>query len=238
MDYHYFKDKVNRFYGRYVGYDKRPTFFEIEKNFPMLHQVTTHFSVIKTEFEKAIANTPDLPRYHEIDPGESEISDACPKQWNVFMLYLLGYQTKEAQALCPTTFSLLKDIPGVIQAFFSILEPGKSIPLHDGPYLGYLRYHLGIHVPKNNPPTITVNKQPYTWREGEAVLFDDSWPHQVHNESDEFRAVLIIDILRPMPFLPNLVNRFITQTIARYLYGKKVINRVLQHDSKIKPLMQ
>jgi len=238
LDYHYFKSKLNQLYARYIGHEQRPTFFPINQNFDALNTITEHFEIIKTEFTQALAKTPHLPRYHEVDPGETEISDACEKNWNVFMLYLLGYQVDEARALCPTTFRLLKQTPGLIQAFFSILDPGKSIPLHEGPYLGYLRYHLGIHIPKNNPPHIIVNQQPYTWREGEAVLFDDSWPHEVKNQSDEYRAVLIVDILRPMPFLPDFINRFVTFVIARYFYGKPVLKRARQFGQSIKPLLQ
>lgn len=238
MDYHYFKDKLNRFYARYVGHNKRPTFFDINKISPQLQQITQLFPTIKKEFENVLNNTHNLPRYHDIDPGETEISNACEKKWSVFMLYLLGYHVEGADKLCPKLCSALKKIPNITQAFFSILEPGKSIPLHEGPYIGYLRYHLGIHIPADNPPHIVVNKQPYTWRAGEAVLFDDSWPHEVKNESSDYRAVLIIDILRPMPFLPHAINRFVTNVIARYAYGRKVIKRALQHGEEIKPMLQ
>jgi len=236
MDYHYFKDIVNNFYGRYVGHDTRPTFFDIDKTFPSLHNITKHVATIKTEFEHVLANTPQLPRYHDIDPGEAAISDTTEKNWNVFMLYLLGYKVENAQNLCPTLCNLLEGIPNLIQAFFSILEPGKSIPLHEGPYLGYLRYHLGLHIPKNNPPYIIVNNQPYTWKENEAVLFDDSWPHEVKNNSDDYRAVLIIDVLRPMALFPTLVNQFVTNVIARYTYGRKTIMRARQYGGEVKPL--
>ncbi len=238
MDYHYFKDIVNKLYGRYVGFDKRPTFFDIEQTFPSLNEITQHFAMIKNEFENVLANVHKLPRYHDVDPGEADISDTTEKKWNVFMVYLLGYQLEKAQILCPSICGLLKRIPHLIQAFFSILEPGKSIPLHKGPYLGYLRYHLGIHIPQNDPPLLIVNNQPYTWREGEAVLFDDSWPHEVRNQSNDYRAVLIIDVLRPLPLWPHLVNQFVTHIIGRYFYGRKVIKRALQYDEEIKPLAQ
>jgi aspartate beta-hydroxylase/beta-hydroxylase len=238
MDYHYFKAKLNRLYASYIGYTKRPTYFDINQVSPALNEITHNFPIIREEFEKVLANKTNLPRYHDIDPGESAISNACEKKWSVYMLYLLGYQIEEANNLCPTLCSLLKKIPHLTQAFFSILEPGKSIPLHEGPYLGYLRYHLGIHVPANNPPSIVVNQQPYTWREGEAVLFDDSWPHEVKNQSDDFRAVLIIDILRPMPFLPHIINRFTTNIVARYFYGRKVVQRASQEGLAIQPLLQ
>lgn len=236
MDYHVFKDAINKLYAYYVGYEKRPTFFDIEQTFPALNTITAHFPGIKEEYERVLANTECFPRYHDIDPGEAEISNASNKNWNIFMLYLLGYQLKKAQTLCPILCSLLEKIPHLIQAFFSILEPGKSIPLHKGPYIGYLRYHLGVQIPKNNPPQIIVNNQPYTWQEGEAVLFDDSWPHEVRNQSDDYRVVLIIDVLRPMPLLPHLVNQLVTQIIGRFFYGRKVIKRALDYEDEIKPI--
>jgi len=236
MDYHYFKDIINRFLAGYVGREQRPTFFDINQILPALNNITCNAAMIKKEFEHVLRTVPQLPRYHDIDPGETAISDTTEKNWHVFMLYLLGYQLPEARTLCPTLCHLLEGVPHLIQAFFSILEPRKSIPRHEGPYLGYLRYHLGIHIPKHNPPQIIVNEQPYTWREGEAVLFDDSWPHEVINESDEYRAVLIIDVLRPLPLLPSLLNQFVTNVIARYTYGRKTINRVLKYGGEIKPL--
>lgn len=237
MDYHYFKEKLNRFYAKYVGGQQRPTFFDIQEICPALHDVTQQIELIQDQYHHLLKQVNDLPRYHDIDPGEVHISNHCDKKWSVFMLYLLGHEVPEARLLCPQLCDLVQRVPHIIQAFFSILEPGKSIPLHDGPYLGYLRYHLGVQVPKNNPPQIIVNHQPYVWKEGEAVLFDDSWPHEVRNESDAPRAVLIIDVLRPMPFLPHKLNQFVTHVIAHYFYGRQVLKRT-SALLQIKPLFQ
>jgi len=226
MDYHFFKDILNNFYARYVGHETRPTYFDINTTYPSLNAITENAEMIKSEFEEALTSNRNLPNYHDIDPGEAKISNKTKNNWKVFMLYLLGHKPQNNRALCPNTCKLLEGIPHLIQAFFSILEPGKSIPLHEGPYLGYLRYHLGLHVPKNNPPHIIINDQPYTWRENEAVLFDDSWPHQVINDSDDYRSVLIIDVLRPMPTLPTLINRFAANVIARHTYGRSVMKRI------------
>lgn len=238
MDYHYFKTKLNLFYSRFLGNTQRPTFYDIHTVCPQLNTITANFKIIKQEFEAVLSTIDTLPQYHDIDPGEADISNACTKKWNVFMLYLLGYQLKESAHLCPELCHLLKSIPNLIQAFFSILEPGKSIPLHEGPYLGYLRYHLGIHIPQDNPPQIIVNRHPYTWKEGEAVLFDDFWPHEVQNFSSDYRAVLIIDVLRPLPFLPHIVNLFVTRVIAKYFYGRPVMKKAIKHNQAIIPLHQ
>jgi aspartyl/asparaginyl beta-hydroxylase (cupin superfamily) len=39
----------------------------------------------------------------------------------------------------------------MVQAFFSILDPGKSVPENEGPYLGYLRYNLGLAGTEEKP---------------------------------------------------------------------------------------
>ncbi len=238
MDYHIFKSAINRFLARYVGYDRRPTFFDINQINPALNLITQNFPIIQTEFQQALQQMKSLPRYHDIDPGEKEISAVTEKNWNVFMLFLLGQKPEQSCLLCPETSRLLEQVPNLIQAFFSILEPGKSIPLHEGPYLGYLRYHLGIQVPVENPPQIIVNNQAYTWQEGQAVMFDDSWPHAVENNCEDTRTVLIIDVFRPLPFLPNLVNKFVTNVIARYTYGRNVMKRIRQQAVVEKAMLQ
>lgn len=237
MDYHVFKTMLNNFFARYVGGNNRSSFFDIKQTYPSLNQLTEHCSLIKKEFNVAYQFNPQMPLYHEIDPGENKISNTTEKRWKVFMLYLLGYKPQQNRNYCPETCKLLDSIPNLVQAFFSVLEPGKSIPPHEGPYLGYLRYHLGIQVPTLNPPSITVNSQEYTWREGEAVLFDDSWTHSVTNHSSEMRVVLIVDVLRPLPKLPHMINKIMTGLLARYTYGRNVMNRIKGYKAPDVPLI-
>ncbi|MDA7977529.1 MAG: aspartyl/asparaginyl beta-hydroxylase domain-containing protein [Pirellulales bacterium] len=225
MDYHVFKSAINGYLSRHVNGDKRPTFFEISETYPALDAVTQAYAEIASEFRQLMDRQLILPAYHEVDSGEKEISATTNHKWNVFMLELLGHKPPTNRGYCPKTCDVLAGVPNLMQAFFSILDPRKSVPLHEGPYLGYLRYHLGLHCPKTNAPYIVVNSQKYTWRDGEAVLFDDSYPHEVINNADDYRAVLIVDVLRPLPFLPRQVNK-LTTTIARHTYGRAVAKKV------------
>jgi aspartyl/asparaginyl beta-hydroxylase (cupin superfamily) len=225
VDYHIFKSLVNGFLSRYVGGARRPTFFEVETTYPALAEVTASFAAIRAEFRRLRAEWAELPRYHDIDAGEAKISDVTARNWNVFLLEILGHRPALNRACCPETCRVLDRVPGLVQAFFSILDPGKSIPEHEGPYLGYLRYHLGLDIPRHDPPKLVVNARDYIWKEGEAVLFDDSWPHSVENRSRSARAVLVVDVMRPMPWLPSLVNRFVTGVVARHTYGRKVARK-------------
>jgi aspartyl/asparaginyl beta-hydroxylase (cupin superfamily) len=137
----------------------------------------------------------------------------------------MGVKPKAFCVRCPQTTALLDRIPGLFEAFFSILEGGKSIPAHDGPYRGYLRYHLGLLVPEINPPSIRLKDEVYMWKEGESVLFDDSWNHEVYNKCEEDRVILIVDIRRPMPLPFDAVNR-IAQLIMKPLYGRHILKRL------------
>jgi len=225
LDYHIFKSVLNAFFGLFIGRKTRPTFFNITEAYPELDGVTRAHPAIQQEFDRLIGEWRELPQYHDVDPGERNISATTPKRWNVFMLEVMGHKPAQNRAACPETCRVLDKVPNMIQAFFSILDPGKSVPEHEGPYLGYLRYHLGVRVPRQNPPKLVVNRQDYVWKEGEAVLFDDSWPHSVVNSSNELRAVLIVDVRRPMPFFADLCNRFITDVVARHTYGRSVARK-------------
>ena len=89
---------------------------------------------------------------------------------------------------------------------------------HCGLHNGYLRYHLAIEAPRATPPTLRVKDHHYTRQEGESVLFDDTWSHEIKNECSETRVVLIVDILRPMRGMAGLVN-WAMFLVGRFTYA-------------------
>jgi aspartate beta-hydroxylase/beta-hydroxylase len=211
----------------YTGGKRRPVFFDIEKTRPELLELDRSFPAIREELVGVLGNKEEIPRYHEVDELETYISNTVDtdKGWRVYFLYAMGEKPAANRARCPRTAAVLDKVPGVLQAFFSILEAGKSIPPHWGPYRGYIRYHLGLIVPENDPPTIRLKDQHYTWKEGESILFDDSWEHEVSNKSDGDRVVLIVDIRRPMPVVFDRINRSV-ELVMRYVYGKEILKKL------------
>lgn len=233
MDYHGIKDTINRFLLHYAGWNRRPVFFDIDAIRPELRGLEEAYPQIRAELDALMARRVQMPNYHEINKPSTEISATTPGNWKVFMLELLGHKPERNRALCPATCAALAKVPGVLQAFFSVLEPGKSVPLHDGPYIGYLRYHLGLQVPTDDPPMIRVAGQPYVWKEGEAVMFDDSWPHEVINRSREPRVVLIVDVPRPLPLIPRLVNNAVLWGLAAPTYASKVVAKAQDYGGDL-----
>ncbi len=220
----------NRVISQYDGGTQRPVILDVISTFPELSLIEQNYDTIKTEFENVIRHF-EIPAYHEVEQRQYAISGkvAPNVKWKVFLLYYSGETPDLAKELCPNTCNILKEIPNIYKVFFSVLEPGKSIPAHHGPYRGYLRYHLGLKVPKVSPPSIRIKDQIYLWKEKESILFDDTWEHEVINHSKEERVVFIIDLLRPLPFIPDMINRF----IANFLLKKVRIRKVLKDVARL-----
>lgn len=207
-----------------AGGANRPTLFDIDRTCPALRGVDAAFEAIRDEARAVLADRESVPMYHEVDPEQHCISAVTPNDWRVYYLWILGMRAEPNASRCPRTTVALERVPGLFQAHFSVLDPGKSIPPHCGPYAGYLRYHLGVEVPAVDPPHLRVADQVHTWREGESVLFDDSHEHEVVNTATERRVVLIVDVARPMPIGQRLAHRVATR-VAREAYGKPVLRR-------------
>jgi beta-hydroxylase len=117
-------------------------------------------------------------------------------------LYLKWYDTDQplARALCPATHALLQAIPSVRLATFIELPAGASVARHRDPYAGWLRYHLGLATPNDDVCYMKVDGRRYVWRDGHAMLFDETYVHWADNGSDRSRLVLLCDVERPMRF--------------------------------------
>ena len=217
----------NRIIKQYDGGDNRPVFLDVKSTFPKLDVIEQNFDKIRSEYENVVKHF-EIPAYHEVDKRVYAISGRIEQnlKWKVFLLKYSGETPDLAKELCPKTCNLLEGIPDAYKVFFSVLEPGKSIPAHHGPYRGYLRYHLGLKVPEVLPPSIRIKDETYTWKERESILFDDTWDHEVINKSSGERVVLIIDLLRPLPFLPRQLNRFIANVLLKKVRIAKVLKQV------------
>jgi aspartyl/asparaginyl beta-hydroxylase (cupin superfamily) len=236
IDYEKLLVPLNKFFDLHIGGSRRPVFFDIAAIRPELLELDRNFPVIREELLGVLAEKRSIPRYHELDQMQYNISARVDpeKDWKVFPLNIMGIKPASFCARCPKTVALLEGIPGLFEAFFSILEGGKSIPPHEGPYRGYLRYHLGLIVPDKNPPSIRLKDQIYTWKEGESVVFDDSWEHEVYNQCDEDRVILIVDFRRPMP-QPFAAMNQVVQRIMKAVYGRHVLARLAALEAARKP---
>jgi len=187
------------------------TFFENDR-FPWIAEVEANWRTIRAELEKVLEDREALPNFQDISKDQIEITD--DDDWKTFFLYGFGFKAKLGAEMCPQTAALMEQIPGMKTAMYSILSPRKHILDHRGPYKGVLRYHLGLIVPQEKEACrIRVGEDVRHWAEGESMIFDDTYNHEVWNDTDETRVVLFVDVLRPLPFPESLVNRAIVKAI-------------------------
>lgn len=134
--------------------------------------------------------------------------------WKRFYLTWYGRELPSAQQSCPKTLALLKQIPAIKAAMFASLPPGATLVRHRDPYAGSLRYHLGLVTPNDAGCFIEVDGQRYHWKDGEAVMFDETFIHHAANTTQQQRVVLFCDVERPLWFGPvGWINRL----FARYV---------------------
>jgi beta-hydroxylase len=135
--------------------------------------------------------------------------------WKRFYLKWYGQNHASAHALCPQTVALLEKIPRVKAAMFALLPPGAKLGRHRDPFAGSLRYHLGLVTPNSDDCRIYVDGEMYSWRDGEAVLFDETYIHEAVNNTDVQRIILFCDVERPLRTrLARAANRFVARTFV------------------------
>ena len=173
--------------------------------FPWTREVEREWRAIRAELDRVLTRKDDLPGFHEISSDVSTISQ--DRGWKTFILAGYGFKSAANIKLCPDTWRVCQKIPGLITVMFSILEPGKHLPPHRGPYNGVLRLHLGLIVPEPREQLgIRVEKEVYRWKDGEAVVFDDAYEHEAWNRTPHTRVVLFVDFVKPLRFPANFFN--------------------------------
>jgi len=118
--------------------------------------------------------------------------------WKRFYLKWYNDFHPSAKKYCPQTVRLIKEIPEVKAAMFAVLPAGSELLQHRDPYAGSLRYHLGLITPNSDQCHIVVDGEAYAWKDGDDVLFDETYIHYAENKTDQDRIILFCDIERPV----------------------------------------
>jgi aspartyl/asparaginyl beta-hydroxylase (cupin superfamily) len=180
--------------------------------FPWVARLEAEWRTIRRELDAVLAERQRLPNLQDISP--TQMSLTRDDGWKTFFFQAYGYVVDENCRRCPETARLLSAIPDLEVAFFSILSPGKHIPAHKGVYKGLIRAHLGLIVPEPKERVrMQVGESLIHWQEGKCVVFDDTYRHEVWNETDGWRVVLLIDVHRPLPPAMAAFNRAILRLL-------------------------
>jgi beta-hydroxylase len=166
------------------------------RHFAWTAMLRDHWQAIRDEATAVALRGQASPSLATISPDHRSIAEI--DKWRSFFLWGYGYPIDDNLARCPRTRDIVERIPGLNSAFFSILAPGTHIPEHRGVTKGLITCHLGLIVPREGNLRMRVDDRVVRWSEGETLVFDDTYPHEVWNDTEETRVVLLVQFERPL----------------------------------------
>lgn len=205
-----YRKRLNAILARYSEVGDPPVFDTDQ--FRFVRELEANWETIRAEAQAVMEARDHLPALHEISPDHDRISN--DGTWKAFFLRGYGVRRKMGCRQCPETARLVESIPNLWSAFFSILTPGSHLIPHRGPTKAIITWHLGLLVPKAQDQCwIRVSDQVLHWQEGKSLVFDDACKHEVRNDSDEPRVVLLLHFRRPLRFPGSLLGKAILTAI-------------------------
>jgi len=158
---------------------------------------------MQTELKSILSDGHDFAPYVELSSDRPRAANPLinDPSWGGLYFWRNGEVVPDNAARCPATMDALElaPMPRIDRrspmALWSLLKPGTHIQ----PHHGLLNTRLICHIPLIAPDdcAIRVGNETRAWREGEALIFDDSFEHEAWNRSDETRVILLFEIWRP-----------------------------------------
>jgi hypothetical protein len=178
-------------------------FFE-RAEFDWVSAIEAETAAIRGELESLIVGAGDrfapyVTAHPDRPPPNNPLLDK--PDWGAAWLWQSGRIVDGMDLLCPRTLAALESAPQPVIpgrapiALFSRLTPGTHIQPHHGLLNTRLICHLPLIVPTDC--AIRVGAETRAWREGELLIFDDSFEHEAWNRGTSDRTVLLFEIWRP-----------------------------------------
>jgi aspartate beta-hydroxylase len=206
---------------------QRPSFFYIpdlppsayfdRRLFAWIPEYEQRYDPIKRELQMLLPST-QAERVFDSEALENENLrgyDATPS-WTGYYFYRHGERRKDNCAACPITAAALDAIALIRirdhgpEVLHSVFTPGTHLLPHRGVTNARAVSHLPLIVPPDC--TLRVGGEERQWREGQTLVFDDTYEHEAWNRSRQVRIVLIADVWNP--YLTEIERAAITDVIA------------------------
>ena len=217
---------------------RTPEILDKDTYFPMnrVFEEPENFRALKEEVENILEKTGDgdsLTMTGETFSGQNKYigsdircENGKTKAWRVINIKAGDEYSAVAHKYFPSLVRLLRTVPQIGTCAVSVLQDGVHIPIHVGYYKGIMRYMIPVVVPKDRENVfLCVNELKYCWTEGMGVLWDDTYPHKVYNNTDEIRVVIYMDVVRPLRWGLNRLNLFILRLACNSKIVKDEIKR-------------
>jgi aspartyl/asparaginyl beta-hydroxylase (cupin superfamily) len=194
-----------------------------KKDFPVTKDLEENYEAILSELKPLMERVGEFAPFQDISPDQIHISN--DDRWKMFFLKAGTYRFERNCRETPKTMEVLDRHKNIVSAYFSVIGPNKMLMPHEGPWCGVIRIHLAMVVPSDGDSILVCNEKEYRWKEGEAVVFDDTYEHFAVNLSNNNRVVLFLDYMRPLPKPWNWINWLILKSARLVPYFREPIKR-------------
>jgi ornithine lipid ester-linked acyl 2-hydroxylase len=182
----------------------------------------------------AVALGRNSPSLAAVSPDHRAIAPI--NRWRSFFLWGYGFGIDDNLARCPVTAAAVARIPDLNSAFFSILAPGTHIPAHRGVTKGLITCHLGLIVPRDGDVRMRVGDRIVRWAEGETLVFDDTYDHEVWNDTSGTRVVLLVQIKRPLRNPGKWIADTFLNVIKRSAFVQEARRNVMAWNAAVRQM--
>jgi aspartyl/asparaginyl beta-hydroxylase (cupin superfamily) len=186
-----------------------------------------------------------IPESKDIDPSQTGLSRQGA--WRSFVLIAMRRELSSHSSECPQTIALLRRVGradgsrrgSVIRnAYFSILMPNTTLPIHANHMRMIVRYHLALVVPEPSKAYLVHgNGSKAYWSEGRGFLWDDNIYHTAVNRGNQPRIVLLLDVERcDSPWYVRILDEigmFIFQRNALYRKAVTIADTSIQSHKRM-----
>jgi aspartyl/asparaginyl beta-hydroxylase (cupin superfamily) len=159
---------------------------------PWISRLEAAYPMIREEISAALGQpSTELKQYRYLGVSSAD--------WQSLMLLREpeGFIEENCRKL-PQTMALLRSLPISFgrEVMVSVLKPRSRIPAHRDSGNLTLTCQLGIQIPEQGC-SIRVGRERRSWSPGKCIVFDTTYEHEVDNDSDQARVVLLFDFLHP-----------------------------------------
>jgi aspartate beta-hydroxylase len=171
--------------------------------FPWIPEFEARTDAIREELQRLLPSEQGRERVFTGDDIERQNLRGMdePPTWNGYYFYRHGTRRDDNCSACPITSAALDKLPlsrvreHGPEVLFSVFTAGTHLLPHRGVTNTRLVGHLPLLVPEDC--ALCVGGEVHAWREGQVVVFDDTFEHEAWNRSKQTRVVLIFDLWNP-----------------------------------------
>jgi len=171
--------------------------------FPWIPEFEAQTDAIREELQRLLPSDQGRERVFTGDELEQQNLRGMdvPPTWNGYYFYRHGMRRDDNCSACPITSAALDRLPlsrvreHGPEVLFSVFTAGTHLLPHRGVTNTRLVGHLPLLVPEDC--ALNVGGEIHAWREGQVVVFDDTFEHEAWNRSKQTRVVLIFDLWNP-----------------------------------------